>query len=217
MWHVYLTENLINGRIYIGKHKGDPFDEYLGSGSILKSAITKYGRKNFRKSVLEFAETEELVDFLEMKWIERYRQTHGSKLYNLTDGGTGGNTLKYLSPDVISKTRSGWSSKMSKDELDRLKQQRREWMRAQRADPILEERRISSLKNRIRTKSAEDRQQEYLNRSGSNNHNRKSVQTPLGRFDTLTAAAKAHNITVTTVTNRCNNPNFGDWRQDERP
>ena len=50
MYFVYLTTNLINGKRYVGSHKGSINDYYLGSGNIINEAISKYGKKNFRKS-----------------------------------------------------------------------------------------------------------------------------------------------------------------------
>ena len=45
---IYKTTNLVNGKIYIGKDKyNNP--KYLGSGKILKLAINKYGKGNFRR------------------------------------------------------------------------------------------------------------------------------------------------------------------------
>lgn len=50
---IYKTTNLINGKIYVGLHSTDNVDDnYLGSGWILKSAIKKYGRENFKREVL---------------------------------------------------------------------------------------------------------------------------------------------------------------------
>ena len=49
---IYKTTNLINGKIYIGKYKGNR-KNYLGSGVILKKAIKKYGIENFTREIIE--------------------------------------------------------------------------------------------------------------------------------------------------------------------
>ena len=44
---IYKTTNLVNGKIYIGKDsKNNP--NYLGSGNLLKKALIKYGKENFK-------------------------------------------------------------------------------------------------------------------------------------------------------------------------
>lgn len=54
---VYKTTNNINGKIYIGVHKTDNIDDgYIGSGSILKRAIKKYGKENFKREILKHFE-----------------------------------------------------------------------------------------------------------------------------------------------------------------
>lgn len=51
---VYKTENIINGNIYIGIHSTyDINDGYLGSGSIILNAIKKYGKNNFKRTILK--------------------------------------------------------------------------------------------------------------------------------------------------------------------
>ena len=57
--YIYLTTNNINGMKYIGKHYGELDDPYLGSGKILKRAITKYGKENFTKSILSISINDE--------------------------------------------------------------------------------------------------------------------------------------------------------------
>ena len=37
---------------YIGKHYGELDDTYLGSGTLLKKDILKYGKDHFKKSIL---------------------------------------------------------------------------------------------------------------------------------------------------------------------
>ena len=40
--YIYKTTNLINGKIYIGQHKSEVFDNsYYGSGKLIGRAITK--------------------------------------------------------------------------------------------------------------------------------------------------------------------------------
>ena len=45
--YVYLTKNLVNGKVYVGSHsKGIRNKRYLGSGKNIKKAIKKYGRES---------------------------------------------------------------------------------------------------------------------------------------------------------------------------
>ena len=49
---IYKTTNLINNKVYIGSHRTSNIkDNYLGSGTLLKQAIKKYGKNNFEFKV----------------------------------------------------------------------------------------------------------------------------------------------------------------------
>jgi group I intron endonuclease len=86
---IYKTTNIINGKFYVGKdEKNNP--DYLGSGKILKLAINKNGRENFKKKILEVCETRENLNDREKYWIESLSAT--TLGYNITEGGTGGRT-----------------------------------------------------------------------------------------------------------------------------
>ena len=47
---IYKTTNLVNGKIYIGKarQKRTLDERYFGSGILLKKAVKKHGKENFR-------------------------------------------------------------------------------------------------------------------------------------------------------------------------
>ena len=67
---VYRTTNLVNQKYYIGKHITDDInDGYLGSGTILNTAINKYGKNNFKKEILFL-----LLDLETMNQKEKYGQ-----------------------------------------------------------------------------------------------------------------------------------------------
>ena len=216
-YFIYITENLINGRKYIGKHTGDISDGYLGSGMLLKQAIEKYGIGNFKRDIIEIIDNEDDLDNAERKWIAEFNAASDPLFYNLTEGGTGGNTLKYLPNDVVSKTRSGWFTKLSDDDKERIRQQRKDHLTKLRADVKLEQQRLAAQQRYHQNLTEDDKEKLYASRSGKNAYQAKSVTTPLGTFDTATDASKAHNINIQTVLNRCKNPNFKDWKFDDKP
>lgn len=88
---IYKTTNLINGKIYVGKDsKNNPL--YFGSGALLNTAIKKYGKDNFKKEILEEVSSIEILDIREIYWISELNATDRNIGYNITTGGTGGNT-----------------------------------------------------------------------------------------------------------------------------
>ena len=86
---IYQTTNLINGKIYIGKHTTtDPHDSYLGSGHGLKIAISKHNKVNFKKTVLFIFETEDEMNDKEIELVNEEFVARGDT-YNRTLGGLG--------------------------------------------------------------------------------------------------------------------------------
>jgi len=89
-YYLYEVKNDVNGKIYIGVHKtSDMNDGYMGSGSIIKRSIKKYGIDNFTKTVLETFNSEEEMfqrekEFVTDEFLMR------EDVYNLRRGGLGG-------------------------------------------------------------------------------------------------------------------------------
>jgi group I intron endonuclease len=88
---IYKTTNLVNGKFYIGKKEYDS-PTYLGSGYILKRAIKKHGKENFKKEILEVCSSTEELEEREKYWIRVLNATDPDIGYNIAEGGTGGNT-----------------------------------------------------------------------------------------------------------------------------
>ena len=85
---IYKTTNLINNKIYIGQDsKNNP--EYLGSGAIIKKAIKKYGKENFKKEIIDWADNKKDLNNKEIFWIKEYNSTNHFIGYNITEGGGG--------------------------------------------------------------------------------------------------------------------------------
>lgn len=87
---IYITTNLINGRKYIGQKKYDKDGEwknYLGSGTIIKQAIKKYGKENFQREIIEECETSKELNIREVYWINFYNAKESEEFYNMVDGG----------------------------------------------------------------------------------------------------------------------------------
>jgi hypothetical protein len=90
---LYKTTNLANGKFYYGIHTG-PLEEtagrlYLGSGILIKQAIKKYGRQNFKREVLEIFDDYSSAYLREAEVVNE-ELVNDPNCYNLKPGGRGG-------------------------------------------------------------------------------------------------------------------------------
>jgi group I intron endonuclease len=88
---IYKTTNLINGKIYVGQDSYNDSD-YYGSGTIIKLAINKHGKENFKKEILEHCSLENLND-RECYWIRKLQSQNKDVGYNICNGGGFGDTI----------------------------------------------------------------------------------------------------------------------------
>jgi hypothetical protein len=88
--YLYKIENLLDGKYYIGVHKTSNLDDgYLGSGKLLSLAIKKYGKDNFKKTILQFFQNEEDMFRAEADIVNE-NFVSLELTYNLKTGGNGG-------------------------------------------------------------------------------------------------------------------------------
>jgi group I intron endonuclease len=103
---IYLTTNLLNGKIYVGK-EGIYTTKYLGSGTVIQYAINKYGEENFSKIVLEVIEDYTIDGKIwqsrEQYWIWLYNAMDRKIGYNLVKGGEGIHKGYKFSPEVCKR------------------------------------------------------------------------------------------------------------------
>lgn len=91
-YYVYQITNLVNNKIYVGKHKSakHPTENgYYGSGKQITAAIKKYGKENFKKEVLCYCSSlEEMADKEAEVVTEDFVKRPDT--YNMHKGGPGG-------------------------------------------------------------------------------------------------------------------------------
>ena len=72
---IYLTTNKVNGMKYVGQKTYDKrgnWKTYLGSGVYLKRAISKYGKDNFSRQILEYQMVTNIYRFQLYFYYQQY-------------------------------------------------------------------------------------------------------------------------------------------------
>lgn len=100
---VYLWENKINGKKYIGSHVGSVDDGYIGSGKIFNRAIEKYGIENFERKILEYVEDKSTITEREQYYLDLYDAANNKEFYNLKPKAGGGWEYVNSNPEFAAK------------------------------------------------------------------------------------------------------------------
>ena len=104
--YIYLTTCLVNGKIYVGKHEFNGQKNYIGSGTIFKRAVKKYGKENFKRKILRLCYSLHELRVWEHVYIVKYKSHIRSIGYNIAKGDV--NTSEYNPaklPEVREKIR----------------------------------------------------------------------------------------------------------------
>jgi group I intron endonuclease len=105
--YVYIITNLINNKQYVGDHSTDNLDDnYLGSGSVIKSSIKKYSKENFKKEILEFFDTKQKAFDAQEKYIKIHETLVTQNGYNISYTG-GYNPISEKTIKKISNSHKG--------------------------------------------------------------------------------------------------------------
>jgi group I intron endonuclease len=166
---IYKTENLINGKTYIGQTILDKkdFDSYLGSGLILHRAIEKYGINNFKRYTLCECISKDQLNRMERLFIKMLKPD-----YNIAEGGHGGNTSYFKSEEekkqTSEKLKSIWDAKSEEEKKQRNEKLSNSLLNRTEEEKVkTSEKRLQTLENRTdeeKMKTAEKRHNTWVNK-----------------------------------------------------
>lgn len=105
---VYLTTNIVNGKIYVGQHTITSGDwKYIGSGTLFKRALEKYGKENFKRRILKLCYSINQLNGYETYYTLKYNPNLDPKIgYNQIIGPVrrSGNKNPMSYPNVRNKS-----------------------------------------------------------------------------------------------------------------
>lgn len=205
---IYKTTNLINNKFYIGKDAKNT-KSYLGSGKVLKQAIQKYGKENFKKEILEYCTDLEHLDEREIYWIDKYNALEVG--YNLTEGGTGGDTWTGNTLEThwnVGRTPWNKGVPLTKEHIDKIKNTinnlnlgaNKASYKAGKEHPFYGKKRDPKIYEKI----VETRKNNGTYEATAKRQMKKVINEEDGRvFDSILSAAKHYNLTKDQVGNSC--------------
>ena len=124
-----MVTNLVNGKIYIGKDSRNR-KNYFGSGKAIQNSISKYGIENFKKEIIDEANSLDELNEKESYWISFYKSYDPLVGYNRSLGGEGNWDLSFMTPDEIKQmeekrrisfSSDGFKEKKRKNTIDYFK------------------------------------------------------------------------------------------------
>lgn len=152
---IYITTNLINGKRYIGKHKTTNIDDgYLGSGTLIKQAIKKYGKENFSKEIIMYCASENEMNLREEEIINE-SIINDPLYYNLIVGGLGGAAVGHVCSDETKQKIS--QSQIGKYVSPETRQKQSEWQKGKKLTQESIQKRTSKILGQKRSEETKQK------------------------------------------------------------
>lgn len=103
---VYEWTNKLNGMKYLGSHKGNINDGYIGGGKLFIRAVKKYGIENFTREIVELVPNIDDIFGREEYYLKERDCANNPLYYNISPTAHGGYTGN--SAAVITKISDFW-------------------------------------------------------------------------------------------------------------
>jgi len=151
---IYLTTNLLNGKIYVGQTtRKNP--NYLGSGTNIVVAINEYGPKHFKREILCECDSYEELNKKEKFWIDTLMALVKYGNYNLTSGGVSGFEVSDETKHKMSDKKKG--RKHTEETKKKMKKShKRENLSLETRQKISESKKRENLSLETRKKNSEN-------------------------------------------------------------
>lgn len=216
-WCVYMHENRVNGKKYIGITSQKPTSRWSnGQGytrtPLFYNAIQKYGWDAFRHEILYTSLTQDDAERLEIELIAKYQTQDPEKGYNLADGGSV-NAGFHRTEDFkrrLSATRTGlYSGERHSQYGTHKSESTKDKIRAAQAgapkDLSARERMSAAAKNRWSTKNTKEREHYRQMNTGANSPVARAVVcVDTGeRYPSISEASAATGAELTGIVRCC--------------
>ena len=124
---IYITTNLVDGKRYLGQRKFyNNWQDYVGSGIAFKQALSKYGKENFIKRIIDVAYSPNELNKKEYDYSVFFDVVESDDWYNLVLGG-GINNGWHPSEETKKKmSASNKGKKVSEETKEKLREKAKE-------------------------------------------------------------------------------------------
>jgi len=169
-FYIYRIVNNINNHDYIGRKKelkniNPLFDNYWGSGTLIKKAIEKYGKENFTKEILESNLSYEEAIEKEVRWIQLFKESNKA-YYNISPGCEGFDKEiindKYLleyNNHLSEKIKDYWKNMSSSDYENITNHMKQSWCNMTPEDKEFFRQKRSNIQKEVYKNFSEDKKQ----------------------------------------------------------
>lgn len=223
---IYKTTNIINNKFYIGRHSTNNLkDGYIGSGTLLKRAIKKYGIETFIFEILYYCDNFKKLVLLK-KQIVNKELLKDDLCINICEGG--------LNPILFGKENGNFDNRWSKDQKEKASKRVKGKYKEDK-NPFFNKKHSeeSKLKMSESSKNTLGDKNPFYGKTHSDETKNKIIKgikefhknnpelreklrrnklegiyyTPKGEFQTAIEAAKANNVSKSCMLNRCKKHN----------